>query len=591
MRKFRIFTAKTGAAALAASMLFQATAMAAPLDELNEIMEKQADMQQETLLEQFVGFSDLGKAIEENGLQFQLETSLLAETIAFMELDGEVEEGDSFNFNLQIDPELKKWMAGGGLEKAGESLFEMSLYGDQERLSLTMPQFFSGSLSMLAGNLREQYANSELALILGMMPEDIPDIDMTFYPDDETMQVFTELYSGSQDELTQKMEAMTEDLQMEKTEEGDTVIYTMTVEMSDIMEIYEILLDSYSSVLSDSGMLTVQDDDGTQMELDEMFAQLGSAYGESMDINFEVKDGLVQGFNYEIYIDTSVLEAEEEVLVEEIEDTLESAGTAEDATAGTLPADTEETELLMDSEEVLNEDFQGYLNYQISYIDPEDLSRGMDFHMTIMDEERNDLGNVMLGLYRDTDQDVTETYSMWMEITSGDGEVEYSGTPFTMTFDTSTGDLDALFSIEDGEDSVEMKLDSTFSEVEKGKSFLWTIDELSVSDGDEKMGISASVNVSADPGEMAAPEDERVLFDMTQAELLGLTTEITVNAETWAAQFAPEEEIDPEFSVDPEMSDAEAFDVQSGTAESDITETTETEITETEMAVTEAVSE
>ena len=88
------------------------------------------------------------------------------------------------------------------------------------------------------------------------------------------------------------------------------------------------------------------------------------------------------------------------------------------------------------------------------------------------------------------------------------------------------------------------------------------------------MGLTAEVLAAAQPGEIAAPEEERDVLAMTQAELLGLVTEISVNAETWSAQFAPEDSTESEFAVQ----DSEAFQSEAETEQS-------------ETAVTEAVSE
>ena len=591
MRKFGIITAKAGTAALAASMVFQTAAMAAPADELNAIMEAQSEMTSESLIGEFIGFSDLGKAMKESGLQIQLDAGLLAETIELMDLDEQVTEDGHFSFNLQIDPELKKWLAEGSVGPTEESFLDFSLYGDSDRLALSMPQFFSGALSLHGGSLREQYETSALAEILGEMPEDIPDIDLTFYPTAEMMKLISDLSGGNQEELQQILTEASEDLQVEKTEEGDSTIYTATFAMSDIMEIYRSILDSYSTFFMDTGVITVEDNNGMQMDLDEMLSQLETVYGESVDINFEVKDDLVQGFNYEIYMDTSTLADEETEYAAVVEDTLEPAGTAEDAVAADVSAGEEteaaaeteiaaetetaataegtQTETMTESESVPEEDFQGYLNYQVSYVDPEDLSKGMDFEMTISDADRNSLGSAAFGLYRETADDVTETYSMFMEIIDENGEVQYTGTPFSMTFDSATGDLDALFAVDDGSSRVEMKLDSTFSQVEKGKKFVWTIDELSISADDEKMGLTAEILAAAQPGEIAAPEEERDVLAMTQAELLGLVTEISVNAETWSAQFAPEESTESEFAVQ----DSEAYQLEAETEQSETADT------------------
>ena len=76
MRKLRNYFAKTAAAALTAAMVLQGTALAAPLDELNDIMEKQEEMQPDSLMEETLGLSSMAEAMDDNGLQIQLKAGL-----------------------------------------------------------------------------------------------------------------------------------------------------------------------------------------------------------------------------------------------------------------------------------------------------------------------------------------------------------------------------------------------------------------------------------------------------------------------------------------------------------------------------------
>ena len=80
MYKRSIFM-KTAAAVLSASMLFQTAVTAAPVDELTAISEKQMELveDQKSLLDQYVDFSGIGEAADENGLQLQVNGSMEAE--------------------------------------------------------------------------------------------------------------------------------------------------------------------------------------------------------------------------------------------------------------------------------------------------------------------------------------------------------------------------------------------------------------------------------------------------------------------------------------------------------------------------------
>ena len=179
MRKFKILTGRTMAVALSAAMMFQGTALAGPLDELNEIIEKQMEDAGDNLLEQTIGFSDLAEQMEEEGLNFQMTARLLPETLELLDLTGEEFADESVRFGFQLDPELEKWVLTGSF---GETpILDAALYGSHEQLALALPQFYAGTVALNAGNLKEQIMNSDLAAILGMTPEniaEIPDIEM-----------------------------------------------------------------------------------------------------------------------------------------------------------------------------------------------------------------------------------------------------------------------------------------------------------------------------------------------------------------------------------------------------------------------------
>lgn len=135
-----------------------------------------------------------------------------------------------------------------------------------------------------------------------------------------------------------------------------------------------------------------------------------------------------------------------------------------------------------------------------------------------------------------------EKYTGTYDVTVADAGTEaLMSMPFELTFNSETGDLDGNMEINADGESILMKLDSTFNQVEKDKGFVWTVDEMSMSYMDESFGIKGEVAISADSGEFEAPQEERVLFDLTQGELIDLMNEVMTNANTWMAQFAPED--------------------------------------------------
>lgn len=553
-------TGKAVSAVLAAAMLFQATALAAPVDELDEILERQSGMQEESLLEKTIGFSEMGKAIADNGLQVRLECGVDEETARMMGLDT-VPLGGHVTLNVQVDPKLEKWLFKQGIGTEDGSVIDVSLYGDKERFALMIPQFFAGAISLHAGNFRDQYLNSDLAQIIGET-ENIPDIDMKFYPEESDIADTAGPFDGLQEQIEEKFEQIAQDMQVEKSEKDGLTVYTAAVETSDIMDVYRMFMDSYISVFEDfvdSGVVTVGDSSGLDAEVDQMLDAMESMLGDEVAVDFTVKDGLVEKIGYDLYIDTTeFVEASEvdaeTVLTESTEETLAEAGDASDASAAIPESGNEAFHVSVEAEE-----FRGHCRYEIVYADPADPLQAFAVNMTVTDDDGDDSAAMSMTKETQTTDTVSETV-IGLEMTEN-GETLYSGDLIHVRFDSETGDLDASLEMTDPDtnEEVALRLDSTFSEIEKGKSFLWTIDSVSVETQGQSAGIAAEIRISAEPGEIVTPQSERVLFDMTQAELLALVSEISANAEIWSAQFEPETEIPEDTTVESEASEAIAM--------------------------------
>lgn len=570
MSRFKIFSARTAAAVLSAAMVFSGTAMAAPTDELNDILEKQQELAGDSLLEETLGLSELGEAIGENGLQLRVKAGLDADTFdkmreesGYTEDEAQFLKDSSFVLNVQVDKELEKWLVQAGLGSDAESILDASLYGDAEQLALSLPQLFSGALSLKAGDLKEQLLNSELGTILGITEEDasqMPSMDMSFYPDGD-------LFGDLLECLEEDAEQINESMQVEKTEDGDVTTYAATVDTSDVMELYRTIFDKEFSIFTDSPLASMTEEDLSDLDvqLDQMISGMESAIGDTVTMNFEVRDGLVEKISYELYLDTAELEQalDSTEMTELVEEVAAEAGNAADAVQN-VEGDVEtalteaesaaneseaETQAQSDSISVQSEtaqpdtsesdvtadSFRGTASYEVTYVDPAQPSKGIEFHMDMTDEDSGE--TIALQMNYETETEGTkETVSYFMELLEN-GETLYSGTPFTASFDASTGDLDAIFAVADDDSSVELKLDSTFTEIEKGQSFVWTIDELSLAADGEKVGMNAEVKVNADPGAFEAPAEQRVLLELTQGGLLDLVNEITENAQAWAEKY------------------------------------------------------
>lgn len=597
MGKFRRFTGKAAALALAAAMVFQGTALAAPADELQDILEKQEEAEAASLLSETLGLSELGEAIAENGLNFRIKSGLTEGTAETLDIDEGIPEDAYLSLGLQIDSLQEAWALAAGVGDGEKSILDLTLYGDEGQLAATVPQLFTGALALSAGNLKEQYAQSALAEILGEA-ENIPDIDMSFYPQDGGL----EEASGPFGEMERKIEEKAEDLeakaQVEKREDGDTVIYDMTIKTEDIMELYSIILKEYISLFDHLGMVISIDEQTTyENEVDEMIEQFGSVLDDELTMEFITRDGLLEGIHYELYCDTTALDEAQEIMTEVVEEELSPAGNAEDAAGAgeeaepeTQPEDlvslavaeeaSDAEESPLDGEDAISEEgsvvligedgptavfsagviggedgavdidieseeFQGYISYDIIFHNPEDSGEGFSVDMRMKDTDDQETGTFYMDWVR-RDEGSVQTYTCFVDVTA-DGETVYSETPLTASFDAETGDLDALLDLESDDGSrVAVKLDSTFSQIEKGKGFVWTIDGLTLEADGEELGVTSEISVSADPGELPVPENAKDILKMTAEELQGLAQEVQLKALIWAAQFVPEEEAETE---------------------------------------------
>ena len=539
MRKLRNYFAKTAAAALTAAMVLQGTALAAPLDELSDIMEKQEEMQPDSLMEETLGLSGIAEAMDDNGLQIQLKAGLNDRTAEMLGEEAEILKGGSALLGLQVDPELHKWMVILNLSSEGSSLLDASLYGDEELLGLSLPQFYAGALALKAGNFKEQLMGSELATILGITEEDtaeIPSIDMKFYPDDDGDA--GKLFSGIQDKIEEKGEEIENNAQVEKTEADGVVTYAVTFKTEDIMSIYEVIFDSYLSAFINAGMVTGADVSDAEDAVDQMIEMMGSVLGDELTVNFEVKDELVEKISYELYMDSTKMEQLEETVY----DAADPVGTAEDAlgTSEAIILDGDPIDVTVDK----GEDFTGYMSFELTYTDPAQPSKGFTGNVVVSDENHEEQGTIRMD-YATEQQGSVETTTFSMEV-SEEGTTAFSGDVYTSSFDSATGDWNITLALPSDDGNVELALDSTFSEIEKGKSFVLTVDEISMTVDGETLGATAEVAVSADPGEIPSPTESKAIFEMTQGQLLDLVNEVSANAEAWAAQFAPETEAQSE---------------------------------------------
>ena len=581
LHKNTIPARRTFAAVLSAAMLIPSVSFATSNDqnaaeELKAILTAQQEQSADSLLEETLGLSQLAKAASENGLQWHFTGGLLPETAALLGIpDGWSDT--TCSLQARIDPKLKKYLFEAGLQHASDDLLDVSLYGDEDLLAVAIPQFYSGSLALRSGNFRQQYLKSGLSELLGNdASDDIPDLDLHFYPqtaasDDSLISELQSTITGLQDSV-----AVTK-----ATDEG-VDIYTATLRADQLTDFYRTLFRQLLAPMQALDDFSADDAEELEAQLEEMLTMFQSVLPEEIPVQFEVSDQLLQRIHYELDLDVNALEA----LADEYDDSYDDDYDYDDAydddydyddaydddydydDAHDDDHDYDDTDDLYDSDHTgaafgihVNESVSELpkdidtisCSYELAFANPENLSEGYNFFMNLgYGEAPSALMAVSLN-YNQQQEDGTESAALSLNI-DADGESVYSATPYVMQFDSASNELAAQFSITDSDtdETIALFFSGTFSDIEKGKRFRLDIDDLSLNnitaaaEDMESLGITASLSVDAEPGDIVTPTDCRYLLEMDQNALMSLFIECSANAETWSQLYAPESESEPE---------------------------------------------
>ena len=571
LHKSTIPARRTFAAVLSAAMLIPSVSFATSNDqnaaeELKAILTAQQEQSADSLLEETLGLSQLTKAASENGLQWHFTGGLLPETAALLGIpDGWSDT--TCSLLTRIDPKLKKYLFEAGLQHASDNLLDVSLYGDEDLLAVAIPQFYSGSLALRSGNFRQQYLKSGLSELLGNdASDDIPDLDLHFYPqtaasDDSLISELQSTITGLQDSV-----AVTK-----ATDEG-VDIYTATLRADQLTDFYRTLFRQLLAPMQALDDFSADDAEELEAQLEEMLTMFQSVLPEEIPVQFEVSDQLLQRIHYELDLDVNALEA----LADEYDDSYDDDYDYDDAydddydydDAYDDDYDYDDTDDLYDSDHTgaafgihVNESVSELpkdidtisCSYELAFANPENLSEGYNFFMNLgYGEAPSALMAVSLN-YNQQQEDGTESAALSLNI-DADGESVYSATPYVMQFDSASNELAAQFSITDSDtdETIALFFSGTFSDIEKGKRFRLDIDDLSLNnitaaaEDMESLGITASLSVDAEPGDIVTPTDCRYLLEMDQNALMSLFMECSANAETWSQLYAPESESEPE---------------------------------------------
>ncbi len=599
LRKSTIPAKRTFAAVLSAAMLIPSVSFATSNDqtaaeELKAILTAQQEQSADSLLEETLGLSQLAKAASENGLQWHFAGGLLPETAELLDIPDDWSD-TTCSLLARIDPKLKKYLFEAGLQHASDDLLDVSLYGDEDLLTVAMPQFYSGSLALHSGNFRQQYLKSGLSELLGKdASDDIPDLDLHFYPqtaasDDSLVSELQSTISGLQDSV-----AVTKAT-------GDGVdIYTATLRADQLTAFYRTLFRQLLAPMQALDDFSADDAEELEAQLEEMLTMFQSVLPEEIPVQFEVSDQCLQRIHYELDLDVNALKA----LADEYDDSYDDDYDYDDSydddydyddayddsydddydyddaydddydydDAHDDDYDYDDMDDLYDSDHTgaafgihVNESVSELpkdidtisCSYELAFANPENLSEGYNFFMNLgYDEAPSALMAVSLN-YGQQQEAGTESAALSLSI-DADGESVYSATPYVMQFDSASNELAAQFSITDSDtdETIALFFSGTFSDIEKGKRFRLDIDDLSLNnitstaEDMESLGITASLSVDAEPGDIVTPTDCRYLLEMDQNALMSLFMECSANAETWSQLYAPQPETEASDILD-----------------------------------------
>ncbi|MEI3195927.1 MAG: hypothetical protein V8S54_08480 [Lachnospiraceae bacterium] len=598
LRKSTIPARRTFAAVLSAAMLIPSVSFATSNDqnaaeELKAILTAQQEQSADSLLEETLGLSQLAKAASENGLQWHFTGGLLPETAELLGIPDSWSD-TTCSLLARIDPKLKKYLFEAGLQHASDDLLDVSLYGDEDLLTVAIPQFYSGSLALRSGNFRQQYLKSGLSELLGKdASDDIPDLDLHFYPqtaasDDSLISELQSTITGLQDSVA-----------VTKATDDGVDIYTATLRADQLTAFYRTLFRQLLAPMQALDDFSADDAEYLEAQLEEMLTMFQSVLPEEIPVQFEVSDQRLQRIHYELDLDVNTLKA----LADEYDDSYDDDYDYNDAYDDSYDDDYDyddsydddydyddsyddydyddayddsydddydydDTDDLYDSDHTgaafgihvnesvseLPEDIDTIsCSYELSFANPENLSEGYNFFMNLgYGEAPSALMAVSLN-YSQQQEAGTESAALSLSI-DADGESVYSATPYVMQFDSASNELAAQFSITDSDtdETIALFFSGTFSDIEKGKCFRLDIDDLSLNnitataEDMESLGITASLSVDAEPGDIVTPTDCRYLLEMDQNALMSLFMECSANAETWSQLYAPEPESEPE---------------------------------------------
>ena len=527
MSKLKKWLGKTVVATAVGVVSLQVSAGAAPLDDLNAILEKQNEAETPSPISNMLDWDALVEAMNAGGAQVAANLTIPEVLLKDAGLPEELQGDLGLTADTTVDLTDKQWLFKLAAVVNSEDVASLSLYGDENQLALTLPEFLSKTVGLKAGSFQDQYNGSVWEQMFGElnMPEDI---DLKFFPDGTASAADTTDLVGNIKAILEKATKSAEDAMNVETREDEkypgVTFYDATYDTESVVNIYRDLLTELSSVLSASGISDVEDFNQT---MEEALEQSKAILGDQFTVTYWVENDQVTKMSMTMKMDESLMEEQNDT-VSDLYDDAETESETEEVTAATEAQ--EPTIMVMDM--------------LYTFADPSNMAAGFDMDMDIYEEGNEE--NVMHLAYA-FDNEMTDTsMDMNVNLKVSDAEGTYLDADiFAMNFDAESGSMNIKVSVPDEESGsdVGMAIDSTFEDVTAGKGFTWTLNNVTVSaEGEQIPILSGYVTINAEYEKIETPSEVDMLADMDTTDVMELVMELQNNAESWMVKWGLAEE-------------------------------------------------
>ena len=527
MSKLKKWLGKTVVVTAVGVVSLQVSAGAAPLDDLNAILEKQNEAETPSPISNMLDWDALVEAMNAGGAQVAANLTIPEVLLKDAGLPEELQGDLGLTADTTVDLTDKQWLFKLAAAVNSEDVASLSLYGDENQLALTLPEFLSKTVGLKAGSFQDQYNGSVWEQMFGElnMPEDI---DLKFFPDGTASAADTTDLVGNIKAILEKATKSAEDAMNVETREDEkypgVTFYDATYDTESVVNIYRDLLTELSSVLSASGISDVEDFNQT---MEEALEQSKAILGDQFTVTYWVENDQVTKMSMTMKMDESLMEEQNDT-VSDLYDDAEAESETEEVTAATEAQ--EPTIMVMDM--------------LYTFADPSNMAAGFDMDMDIYEEGNEE--NVMHLAYA-FDNEMTDTsMDMNVNLKVSDAEETYLDADiFAMNFDAESGSMNIKVSVPDEESGsdVGMAIDSTFEDVTAGKGFTWTLNNVTVSaEGEQIPILSGYVTINAEYEKIETPAEVDMLADMDTTDVMELVMELQNNAESWMEKWGLAEE-------------------------------------------------